>query len=241
MSYAIAELRHAVRMIHAVAENNVDRDHFYRVDRGYADEYFFGCKDWQQEVADFASRLHTSNVPAVHLDVCGNTTADALGFDHSYQFSMSNRRLCRPHTTACRGDIFNKLEFFAFLNEIEAERGKLGFTSFMPMAGLQSYTPKSAVPGHRDILYRMLFRQLAAVIDHTHIGGSVLLELPFQLDAGDGRIADHFSRTPFNQTKSHQTLKRWAKQLKCSVRGRKNLTGGSWLLRKDYKCLGPVP
>jgi hypothetical protein len=241
MIYSFSELRDGVMKMRSVISNNPTSSHYYRVDRSWADEYFFQLDAWKREIVDFASTVRDSGQSAVHLDICGNTSARSLGYEHSYQFSMSTRGHWPVDCTAYRGDIFDKQALRDFLQQIEAERGKLSFTTFMPMAGLQSYTPQRSCASHRDVLYQRLFQQLEQVLLHTQVGGYVLLERPFQLDSGDGRIGDFLSRTPFKQTAFHTAVKAWAKLLKCSVRGKDSIVGGNWLLKRDHKSLGPVP
>lgn len=232
MSYTFSEIRTGAREMRSVIRISPKWPHHYRVDRLRADGYFFQLDSWKKEIIDFAATMHSSKQSAVHLDICGNTTARMLGYDHSYQFSMSTRGTWREDCTAYRGDIFDKRALRGFLEKIEAERGKLSFTTFMPMAGLQSHTPIRDCASHRDVLYRRLFQQLTLVMLHTHVGGYVLLERPFQLDFNDGRISDFLSRTPFEQNIFHTAVKAWGKMLKCSVRGTDTCTGGYWLLRK---------
>jgi hypothetical protein len=241
MTYSFSELRAGVIKMNSVIRNNPTLSHHYRVDRSWADEYFFQLDAWKRDIADFATIVRDSGQSATHLDICGNTSARSLGYDHSYQFSMSEREYWPADCTACRGDIFDKRALRDFLRKIEAERGKLSFTTFMPMAGLQSYTPREDPVSHRDVLYQRLFQQLELVLRHTSVGGYVLLERPFQLDVADGRIGDFLSRTPFEQSSFHTAIVTWSKKLRCSVRGQHNSTGGNWLLRKDYKSSGPVP
>ena len=233
MVHTFSEIRDGVKKMNSVISMSTNWPHHYRVDRTWTDIYFFELDDWEKEIYAFATTVKDSGQSAIHLDVCGNTSARGLGYEHSYQFSMSTRGAWQENCTACRGDIFDKRALRDFLLKIEAERGKLSFTTFMPMAGLQSHSPDEDYVAHRDVLYQRLFQQLYLVLLHTHVGGYVLLERPFQFDYGDGRIENFLSRTPFKQSAFHTAVKVWAKRLKCSVRGKHNLTGGIWLLRKN--------
>jgi hypothetical protein len=243
MSFPYPELRSAIRELHRRQANCEKAEHNYRVDRGWTDDYFRNSRlfDWQTEIRTYANTLREQGCLVIHLDVCGNTVATNMGFDHSYQMSMSRYgSLIKKGVTVYRGDIFARLSLQPFLNQILAERGQLALTTFRPLAGLQRFTPiyERERGAYQTLIYYRLYQQLAAVVAATRVGGYIHLERPFQFDDS---IGDFLRKVKPHEMTGHVMLKTWARQLKCSIRLHRDSFGCKWLLRKDYKELGPIP
>ena len=66
------------------------------------------------------------------------------------------------------------------------------FVTFVPVAGLQSYTPHE--DGQKIVVYRRLEKNLRKTVDVVRKGGFILLRKPFEIDWLD--IEDFFKGVP---------------------------------------------
>jgi hypothetical protein len=241
MPHSFAEKRAALEELRKRNTACPTRRHHYRVDRIWTNIYFSDTRlyDWQAEVEGFARHVQSTGSPALFLDVCGNTNAIRMGFDHSFQASMSHEgTLIKKAATVYRTDIFAHPGLKPVAEDITQNHGQLTLTIFRPLAGLQAYMTLGKSDAYSTLVHHRLFRQLELVVNATRVGGYIHLERPFQMDES---IGEFISKTPARKRLSHVTLKSWARTLHCSVRLHHDSFGPKWLLRKDYKCLGPIP
>lgn len=241
MDHSFSEIRSAVRKLHQYIKINDSAEHIYRVNRPWIYEYFTDSRHdrWWDEIEGFANHVRGRDERVIHLDICGNARA-SRSFDHSYQVSMSHNEVHRgDQVTFYRRDIFDRFALRDLANDISVRGETLTLTTFRPIVGLERYTPfKVDGEVYKHIIHQRLFDQLAIVVNHTRVGGYVYLERPFQFDES---IVDFILRTkPINMI-GHQNMLKWARRLKCSVRMSHDSFGLKWLLRKDYKELGPIP
>lgn len=239
MLYSFAEKRAALLELRVRNKDSQESRHHYRVNRFWTDLYFSDSQlyKWQTEIRGFASNVRSIGQPVLHLDVCGNTIATRMGFDHSFQVSMQDTRLAISKATSYRADIFTRQSLKPILEEITRENGQLTLTTFQPKAGLQSYMTLGQSEAYRDVIYHRLYQQLELIVKATRIGGYIHLERPFQMDES---MVEFLRKTPPNKQLSHVTLKAWARKLQCSIRLHYDSFGHKWLLRKDYKNLVPT-
>ncbi len=233
MSYSSAELREAIKKLHGIQVRCAASRHNYPVDRLFTALYFTDSRldAWLAEIKEYAKDTRLQGKPVLHLDVCGNTVATRLGFDHSYQMSMSTSSyFIERDCTAIRLDIFNPTSLKICLQKIQNERGKLTLTTFRPLAGLQAFMTLGQSEAYVDLIYNRLFKQLAFIVEATQVGGYIHLERPFQMDDTIGAflLGDKAS-----EMIPHITLKKWARKLHCTIRFQYGPFGHKWLLRKN--------
>ena len=240
MPHSFGEIRTAFNELRRKNTACQKSKHRYRVDRIWTDIYFSDTRHykWQTEIEEFARHVQSLGKHALFLDVCGNTSASRMGFDHSFQASMScDGSVINRDTTFYRVDIFAHPGLKPIIENITQEHGQLTLTTFRPLAGLQTYMTLGQSKAYKMLICRCLFRQLELIVNATRVGGYIHLERPFQMDES---TSEFINKTPVRKQLNHVTLKSWARKLHCSIRLHHDSFGPKWLLRKDYKYLGPI-
>jgi hypothetical protein len=214
-------------------DNPSDR---YRVDRRSAEQYFSIAPKWKQKLLEYFSELKKAKEFIVCADICGRASYLTLGANKSYFFSYKTNELCRlgenKKNVFFDGDIFNPTHFSQFISVIRNDGAQLAFVTFMPMAGLQQYTPQTieGLPNYEHLTYTYLSKRLRDIVRILRPGGYVMIERPFQFD---GSIIDFACRLPQNQFKISIAMKKIARKLKCRIEILSGIGGPYFLLRKS--------
>lgn len=162
----------------------------YRVDRSGAERYFASHPEWQRKIQEYFRRIHSKGEEIVHVDVCGRASAENLGADKSYCFSLKTpeikKALSNPGDIFIDGDIFNSKDFSDFINKMEEDGVQPALVTFEPIVGLQAHTPTSTKTevseNYKEVTYHQLEKRLIDMIKILKPGGYIYLSRPFQFD-----------------------------------------------------------
>jgi hypothetical protein len=232
------ELREAVSELKGISKRAWSDNHFYRVDRTNASEYFGVLPKWKELLRKYFRELHEQGVPVTYVDICGRATADSLGADENYSFSLQPiASFLRPGSnreeTRVRGDLFNTRDFNAFLQLIRRNGDQPAFVSFEPIVGLQEFTPhkRSTTRPHlnEEVTNQILVRHLTRVVSILRPGGYIYLGPPFQLTRDLGAF---FRGAPQSEYRESLQVKELCKKLHCTVKVGATIAGPHWLIRK---------
>lgn len=210
-------------------------DH-YRVDRHNVMNYFGIFPKWRERVITLCSQLKKIGKLFSYIDICGRASGRLLDASVSYLFSLKtddlDRILSDPNDIFIDGDIFKSADFNKLLQKVRMRGIQPAYATFMPMAGLQSYTPWTSIkiPTYEAVTYAILAKRLAAIIDILLPGGLIMIERPFQFDGG---MAEAYKRIPQNQYKLSIALKKFARKNKCKIEILSEISGPYFLIQKS--------
>ncbi|MFA5954700.1 MAG: hypothetical protein WC817_04150 [Patescibacteria group bacterium] len=227
------QVREAVEFQKETSAGQQSHD-YYNLDRRDASEYFALLPKWREQITTYFQALHGSNEEVVHVDICGRATAEKLGADKSYCFSLKtpeSRRVVRPNDVFIDGDIFSNADFSNLLERLKQENVAPALVTFEPVVGLQSYDPRLNLkhnPRYREVVYGQLEKRLRAAVAILKPGGYVFLERPFQSDG----TADFFQGKPQKKWEISLAVKKLARELHCSIEIASEITGPYFLIHK---------
>jgi hypothetical protein len=232
------ELRQALEEIKGKSKRAWNGDHFYRVDRRDAYDYFGVLPKWREIIRKYLYELREQGEHVAYADICGRTTAASLGADINYSFSlqpfMSRKVLgSNREETRVQGDLFSTRDFNSFIRLIRRNEDQLAFVAFEPIVGLESFTPNKRSTTrprlNEEVTYQILERHLAKVVSILRPGGYIYLGPPFQLTRD---LAAFFRGAPQSEYRESLQVKAICKKLKCSVKVGATIGGPHWLIQK---------
>lgn len=216
-----------------LSENPTDR---YRVDKHNALGYFGIFPKWKEKINQYLNELHKKHTKFSYVDVCGRASGYGFGASFSYLFSLKTDAISRAFHIKTDifvdGNLFDPYDFSRLVNVIKEGEIAPAFITFMPMAGLQSYTPsfkKSNIVNHEPITYIYLGKKLSCLIRLLRPGGYMMLERPFQFD---GSMIEAYFGTPQNKYKLSMAVKKIVRKLKCRVEIISDMGGPYFLIHK---------
>jgi hypothetical protein len=216
-------------------------DH-YRLNRFWAGGYFGIVPKWEKIIANYFKELHEQNEKAIYVDVCGRASASYLGADKNYQFCLQpydhKIELFRDEITV-HGDIFNEKDYYSFLKLLRQNNDFPALITFLPVAGLQGYTPDEifgdAPNMHSKVTYQRLKNNLRKSIEVLREGGYIFIDRPFQFGRYAG-AAEFMQRRPQDQYELSLWMKLFCKEMKCTLKVESNIGGPHFLIRKRRKA-----
>lgn len=209
---------------------------YYRVDKWNAMGYFDIFPKWKKKILTYLSDLKHAKQKIVYVDICGRASGKSLGADISYLFSLKTNEFKRigysKEDVFIDGDLFNGTDFLRLLSAIR-KGPPPAFITFMPMAGLHSYTPflgSKDVINYEVITYGLLANRLKRLVEVLRPGGYIMLERPFQFD---GSFVEALLGTSQNQFELSLAVKKIARKLKCRVEITSGIGGPYFLIQKS--------
>ncbi len=229
------EIRSTYRHLFITAEKDLlinPNDH-YRVDRSDVLNYFDISSKFKQKIKDFVLKLKEAGKVFSSVDICGRASGKHFGVSKSYLFSLKTNDVIRifreENDVFIDGNIFNPNDFYNLIKEIKKMGIKPAFVTFMPMAGLQSFTPSSKDKNREVIIYMILAKRLEKIIEVLLPGGFVMIERPFQFDRS---MLEAFGGKTQNQFTLSIAMKKISKKLKCKIEILSNTGGPYFLIQK---------
>lgn len=221
--------------------SNKEKDHdYFRVDRAHTSGYFEILPEWRQKVRQFFHKVHEKGEKVVYVDVCGRTSADDLGADKSYCFSLqaseitkSFRPIMSKTTEFVDGDLFNAEDFDSLIQTLKERKESPALITFMPMAGLQSHGPRDSKSIEAKVTYAMLEKRFRSLYSILKPGGFILLEKPFQMDSSNW--ASFFRGVPQTEYEISKHFKKLAEELGFELSIESQTTGPYFLIRKPLR------
>ena len=236
MAGNFGQIREAVKHYRKTTEIN-RCDDYYPVDRYHAAGYFETNKKWKEIIRAYFGGLHNKGKEVVHVDICGRATAESLGADRSYCFSLKTpkhrRRVSRALSDAdnvfIEGDLFSTPDFLNFMNRLKEDNVHPALVTFEPIVGLQGYNPLGvAIPEYPETTYGLLEKRLKTMIEILQSGGYVYLGKPFQTDG----LADFVQGKREKDYEISLHLKKIARQQKCRIAINEEFNGPYFLINK---------
>lgn len=231
------QIRKAIESHKQRSNENRPHDDEYRVDRYDASRYFAPHPKWGNQIREYFQELHNRNEEVVHVDVCGRATAEKLGADKSYCFSLKTpgvrKIVSEPNNVFIDGDIFNTEDFSNLIERLKQDNISPALVTFEPMAGLNRYEPmhNAENPIYENVTYGQLEKRLEKIVAILKPGGYVYLEKPFQSNG----TADFIRRIPQKQWEITLNIKKLAERLKCKIKIATEISGPYFLIQKPLK------
>ncbi len=219
----LLRLRHTTEM--ALLEDH----HHYGLDRVRPLEYFWGCDAWVHCVCRYLDSLHKKGDKVVYVDVCGRASGHFVGADKSYGFSLQpvDFHIFRPEDDiAVQGDLFRLRDFSRFINLLRNRGDQPALVTFVPVVGLQAYTPEPRSLTEK-VVYQRLLNNLRRMFEILRPGGFIYFERPFQL-------TEIWNTKPYQEWGITLEIKKFCEKYNCNLDIVQYQTGPSFLLRKAW-------
>ncbi|MDO8729275.1 MAG: hypothetical protein Q7K26_05340 [bacterium] len=227
------KVREAILYNRSRTQDVLKNSQYYRLDRSRASDYLW-CDDgaWKTAIQTFFQSLRQHGERVVYVDVCGRANASSLGADRNYSFSLqpTDYHFLRCKENLCvQGDIFNARDFYSFVNLLRKNKDYPAFVTFVPVAGLQRYTPwHKAECLHAEVIYQRLENNLRKMLEVVRPGGFIFVGRAFQFT----ELGDFFRRKPLEKYESSLWIRDFCRKNKCTVKICDPMFGPSFLIRK---------
>lgn len=205
---------------------------FYNVDIFDAYQYFDCNHDYREQVLDYFQKLQDSEVPIVHLDICGRATVQSLGGDKSYCFSLKDPSGKDGRgNQIVNGDLFCERDFNRFLREVRSQPVAPALVTFRPIVGLQSNNPSlngQRYAGFREVTEGILAKRFGQCANVLRRWGYMYLETPFQGES----FGEFLAGIPQEEWRLSLQIKELAERYHCNLQIEASIFGPKFLLRK---------